>query len=105
VAYHRSDLAITERSHQPEHIADTVQQRIRQDIVIECNRGACAAPISPQIGRDDMKAGLRQWQQLISPRIGKFRKPVQQHHARLSALFETRLQNVHPHTIVVVDVT
>jgi hypothetical protein len=103
VADYCRDLAISQRSHQPEHVTHAIQQRIRQDVIVKMHRINYAPATPAQVGRDDMKTGPCQRQQLISPRISELRKSVQQDHTRPSTVFEARLQQVHPHTVIVID--
>jgi hypothetical protein len=62
VTDHCGDLLVAKSARESEDVTDAIQTRIRQEIILERNSRRCAAPIAAKIGRDGVKAGLRQRQ-------------------------------------------
>ena len=89
---HRGDPLVPKSAYQAENVANAVQHRVRQQIVVERHRPGGAQSVAPQVGCDNVEAGTGQRKQLIAPTIGEFWKAVQQHHTRLARSSRIRLQ-------------
>ncbi len=72
-----------ERRNQRDHVADGIEQAIRQDI-----GGRAGSPKTPHIRRDDPKTRRRNRRDLMSPGIGQFRPAMAKQDQRTLALFE-----------------
>jgi hypothetical protein len=68
---------------QRDHIADRIEDAVGRDV-----DGCAGAPKAAHIGCNDVKAGLSQTSDLMSPGIGQFRPAVTKQHQWTSALLE-----------------
>jgi hypothetical protein len=99
-----SDLVVTERTGESEHIAHAIEHRIGEQIVVERYGCGRSATVAAQVGGDDVKPHRRERQKLMSPGVGELRKAVQQNEAAPSRSFESGLEQVHSEAVVVVNV-
>jgi hypothetical protein len=97
---HRGDSLVSKSTYQAENVANAVQHRIRQQIIVERYRPGSTQSVTPQIGCNDVEAGTGQRKQLIAPTIGKFWKAVQQHHTRFAGSLKSGFKDVQDDTIV-----
>jgi hypothetical protein len=94
---------IAHGTRKSKNVAHAVQHEIWRKVITKRHRNCRRAPIAAKIRCEDVKARLGQSRQLMSPRVGELREPVQKHDARPSRLFETGLEDVHDEAVVVID--
>lgn len=73
--------AIAKSRQETDNVSHHVRHTERTEIRVILTIPSRGAAISAQVRRNDMKSGLREWRGDLSPAKGKFRKPMEQHHA------------------------
>ena len=97
------DLAVPERRHERQHVANLVQHPERAQVVVVADVGPVGAAVPAQVRRHDVVALGREGRQQPPPAIGELREAVQQEHAGAGLGPRARLQHVHAQAVDVGD--
>src|SRR5207244_11309821 len=96
VADYGGDGMVAECPHQPEYVSDLIERAEGTQVVVVRDVRTSRAPVSSQVGSDDVKAGRGDRQHHLSPAVGELRVAVQEDDTRPALDLEDGLQRL-PH--------
>ena len=93
------DIAVAQRRDETQSILDRVQNAKGSEVAVIVRIPAGGAPVSSEVGGDDMKLYRGERQHDLSPRIGELRKAMEQQHQRAPLGLKAGLQHVDPQAV------